>query len=59
MGYDALSFKIGIAMGHISPARSFPKRESAAFLREHAEEGETPTNTTNGVDYVGNENKEE
>lgn len=31
MGYDALSFKIGIAMGHISPARSMPQREPVAY----------------------------
>lgn len=56
--YDPVSFKTGIAIACLSKGRKFAKRESVALLSD-AEEGETPTNTTNGVDYVGNETKEE
>ena len=37
MGYDALAFKIGLAMGHISPARCLAKPEPVAYLYGTAE----------------------
>ena len=44
-------------LGHIMAALSrgtFPTREPVAWLYGHvAKEGETPTHTINGVDYVG------
>lgn len=50
---------LGMILGSVSRGQ-FPQREPVAFLYGHvAKEGETPTNTTNGVDDVGNENKEE
>ena len=32
MGYDALNFKIGLVMGHISPARKLPRREPTGYI---------------------------
>lgn len=42
-------------LGVCSPRRAFPQREPIGYLYGHiAKDGETPTHTINGVDYVGN-----
>ena len=50
---DFRSRVLGTIIGTLSRG-SFPKREPVAFLYGHvAKEGETPTHSINGVDYVG------
>ena len=48
------SFKMGLALGLTGVPLPFPKKKLIGFLYGHiAQEGETPTHTINGVDYVG------
>ncbi len=47
-------FKVGMAIGLFCPAEVESKSVPIAYLYGHvAKEGETPTHTINGVDYVG------
>ena len=52
MGYNPLDFKIGLAMGHVSPARYLAKPEPVAYLYGTIEKPLPALPKVSGYEYI-------